>query len=52
MCIIPIGWAKGRYGPTTRRTDRRGGAPRPLRHQPFRSWRADDRAIELNWPSS
>ena len=19
MCIIPIGWAKGRYGPTTRR---------------------------------
>jgi nitroreductase len=19
VCIIPIGWAKGRYGPTTRR---------------------------------
>lgn len=44
VCIIPIGWAKGRYGPTTRRPigevvhlDRYG-------HQPFRSWRADDPA--------
>jgi hypothetical protein len=38
VCIIPIGWAKGKYGPTTRRPigevvhlDRYG-------NQPFLGW--------------